>query len=630
MASQCNTQDSCDRCEAAGQNCVFDRSRRLSKDDLRAEIQRLKQSNEEQDALLDTLSSRDYRGSYNLVTQDLLDDSKTRQAVFQELVNIKPGKVHHAGSSVERPSQTVSATESGSDMPPAVSPRCHGTLSLPQPQAQPLSPSGAANSIWSSPCHSERNLLVEASEADNFAALGLRLSSVRRWILSTSPSTASDDLSLSRIDKWTRTGWTVGFVQQLLNSLILWDYLPFCLLCKDPFLQDYTAGRDRYCSSALVNALLALATRIISKDQYELQQQDGGYGSNEISPFAQRWSGGDSFFEEAEALLNEEPLTSLPNIQALGILALYHVSCGREANAKALAEDFAAAMTDLCLREPLVGKQEERYACVRATAYCGAVSLLRILRLTSAQSGTIYANMVQDDGVSLDQGPGNYETCSGDPLAKSDPNVVRDAQGLQLSHLQSIPAKIFQLTEWVYKVLASSQLHSPNTHASVSEVMAVYTKCLDWYQSFFALLKTDESNSPFVLFVHRNDSEASGSIYYQYCLLCLFRPFMGVVFENLDVQPRQIGLQAAQSIVALSQSYAAIFSQGRTYPFGPYFVSASGQLSLAVEAVSRRLLNSTLLSLSAPSPVIGPRYSTTASGNSGNSGGSVSRGCGQG
>ncbi|GJN78630.1 hypothetical protein PLIIFM63780_002139 [Purpureocillium lilacinum] len=92
--------------------------------------------------------------------------------------------------------------------------------------------------------------------------------------------------------------------------------------------------------------------------------------------------------------------------------------------------------------------------------------------------------MMVDDGVSLDQPPDVYES--------SEPS---DISGSQLGSLQLISAKIFQLTEWMCKILVSQPT------AADDEVVLIYHWCLDWYESFFAMLKTDESNSPFVFFV---------------------------------------------------------------------------------------------------------------------------------
>lgn len=129
----------------------------------------------------------------------------------------------------------------------------------------------------------------------------------------------------------------------------------------------------------------------------------------------------------------------------------------------------------------------------------------------------MHVTMLQDDGVALDQPPCAYgpnnapvlpsesrECHKHQPKHRNHPAWRADRantvtltgeHGSQLSSLQLIPAKIFQLTEWVYKVLASPQT------ATNDELVLVYHRCLDWYESFFAMLKTDGSNSPFVLFI---------------------------------------------------------------------------------------------------------------------------------
>ncbi len=65
----------------------------------------------------------------------------------------------------------------------------------------------------------------------------------------------------------------------------------------------------------------------------------------------------------------------------------------------------------------------------------------------------------------------------------------------QLTSVQLVPAKIFQLTEWVYKLLVRSPA------ATGDEVVLVYRRCLDWYEGFFAMLAADGSSSPFVAFI---------------------------------------------------------------------------------------------------------------------------------
>ncbi|KAJ6442323.1 2-deoxy-D-gluconate 3-dehydrogenase [Purpureocillium lavendulum] len=601
--AKCDGEDPCERCLEAGLECLFDNSRRESKDDLRAEIERLRRTNEQSDALLDALSSMDDADTYHMVAQGLMDGAVTRQSIYDDL----PTKLRIAGiplsaavsitSSLRRNSQTASSAGASScDVQGATCPHCSGAL--------PAVSSALSDGDRSNGLSSERPISDDvSSEADRLPTPGSGHESV------PSQSSLAVDDGLQQIDPWTRTGWTIGKVRARLDALLTWDYLPFCLLCKDPFLNDLMSGEGSYCSPALVNSLLALSTRVLDEHHHPQQlllQRQHGNANGTASSFG--WSDSQALFDEAVALIsgNKQPDT-LPNIQAMGMLALYQVSSGLEAEARELAEAFAAAATDMCVRESLAGdRTDEQYARVRATTYCGAISLVRadidrarsILKLITAQPAGLHAVILEDDGVALDQ-PSCLSAPDNGPVTGSKPRqghslgqrrsiqqqpAANDAKASilagehksQLSNLQLIPAKIFQLTERVFKLLSS-----PRT-ASSDQIVSAYHQCLDWYESFFAMLKTDGSNSPFVLFIH---------MYYQFCLLSLFRPFVRTSFGGeLNAQPREICLQAAQSILGLSQSYAGVFGLHRVSPLVPYFVCAAGLLSLTVEEAGQGML----------------------------------------
>ncbi|KAM4066774.1 hypothetical protein HRG_000804 [Hirsutella rhossiliensis] len=359
---------------------------------------------------------------------------------------------------------------------------------------------------------SDLSTLTEAPKATSTPALAAPVS----------PSLPFDDASHAQTDRWTCAGCTVASVRQILDALLTWDYLPFCLMCKDPFclmckdpfFRDYCSGSSRYCSSALVNALIALATRVVHEISDEAESPGPGFKTG--------------------------PSANLPDIQAIGILSLYQITCGREAEAQALADSFAARIVNLCPQEPLMGSEAEKYAKVWATSYRGAVSLIRILRLTTGQVFTMSTSCkLQDDSIFLDQSACSAEYLFGGQCGSgTTPDPALKARGSQLRNLQLIPARVFQLTEWVYKLL-SSATHTPNGRFDTAEVMAVYTECLD-------------------------------CMYYQFCLLCLFRPLANLVLADSDVRPREICLQAADSILTLSQSYSRLFTLDAS-PIRPLF-----------------------------------------------------------
>lgn len=138
----------------------------------------------------------------------------------------------------------------------------------------------------------------------------------------------------------------------------------------------------------------------------------------------------------------------------------------------------------------------------------------------------------------------------------SDPKTACD---WRLHNLGPIPAKVFQLTELVYNLL-------PIT-CDPSEALAVYTRCLEWYDDIFPRLQTSGNGTPFTLFVH---------MYYHFCLLCLFQPLIKIAPTNLEAQPRNICTQAARAILDLSESSTRLFSHLQVSAFAPHFIWASG------------------------------------------------------
>ncbi|KJZ68074.1 hypothetical protein HIM_12537 [Hirsutella minnesotensis 3608] len=371
----------------------------------------------------------------------------------------------------------------------------------------------------------------------------------------TLPPIPLDSYTLqTREDTWTRTGWTLAHIRHLLDVLNTWDYLPFCLMSKDLFLQDYLCCSDRFCSSALVHALLAIATRLINE-----RNDDEGY-------LPSGWLRSKLLFDEAEACISNGKPGSLPDVQACGILSLYLLRSGQEARAQKVAEDFRSRIGDLCQSEPLAGKKGSQYASVSYVTYRSAVSLVRMISLTTGHLFTD-PNVNATISPTLDQPTSD----SGDPSSERLPRLATSTSHAQLWNDEIIATKLFQLTEWVYALAVAAQ---PDPRVAIRDLQDMYGKCLDWYEGLFASLNASCNRTPFVLFCH---------MYFHFSLLCAFRPFIGMSLELPDLQPFKLCTQAAQSVLALAQSYEDLFTLQRVSGFIPYFVCASGLFSLAME-----------------------------------------------
>ena len=83
------------------------------------------------------------------------------------------------------------------------------------------------------------------------------------------------------------------------------------------FLNDFKYGRDKYCSPLLVNVILALACRFSDLPEGRADSLDSD-------------TAGNTFFQEAEALLANQTESSLLTTQALSLMSLREAGCGHD------------------------------------------------------------------------------------------------------------------------------------------------------------------------------------------------------------------------------------------------------------------------------------------------------------
>jgi hypothetical protein len=162
---------------------------------------------------------------------------------------------------------------------------------------------------------------------------------------------------------WTKVTSDTTLVQRLLARFFSSSLSCLSLVSQPHFLRDFREGTPRYCSEALVNAVLGIACRITTM----------------TSQLISKISFGDAFIGEAKTLLSKEHgHVNLPSIQALGVLSLAEMSQGNEAEAGDLArESVRACIRFLLQTQPQDRHHDDDFRTVRALAYCGGFSLIR-------------------------------------------------------------------------------------------------------------------------------------------------------------------------------------------------------------------------------------------------------------
>jgi hypothetical protein len=163
---------------------------------------------------------------------------------------------------------------------------------------------------------------------------------------------------------WTEVTSDKGLIEHLFTLYFCWEYPIFLTLSKEHFLSDFQTGNPRYCSSLLVNALLALGCRFSA-------QQDYHPGSSSGSPSDNR------FFVETKRLLAENAGPSITTVQALGLMSLHEAIRGRDSESwfySRQSMQMAVEMglhIDLAEHDDLSTAEQE----VRAVTFWGAFTL---------------------------------------------------------------------------------------------------------------------------------------------------------------------------------------------------------------------------------------------------------------
>ncbi|KAM7219324.1 Fungal specific transcription factor domain containing protein [Rhypophila decipiens] len=607
--AKCDGQNPCGRCKSQHVECVYEKRQNPSKDDLRHQIEQLRIENE--------LLKRDKRLSTHIIGAlahpDLGEQVLSRlrngmsvDAVAQWVGETAPPGVASLSSHVGfppgpgagNPALAGFTTATGPGPGPGSGPAM-GYPSVPQGSPTPTqsqqglrygpdqpSPGGGHFSP-----HSRTTRSNSQAETMNWEAETGRASLQSRAM--SRPDTSGESATQSHSGPtapnhilspgyegtpvsptiWTKITLDGGLVTHLLSLYFCWEYPTFASLSKEHFLQDFSEGRTRFCSSILVNALLALGCRFSSKPTTRAVPHDP-------------YTSGDHFFREALRLFNEEAdHHKLTTIQALGIMSIREASCGRDSESWYYAGQSIRLAIEMGLHEIQGDGRDDDLTAVQAATFWGAFAL--------------------DHSWSL--ATGSLPQCSCFPRLPPKPAIIDDIEaslwipytddGLapldlpyeQPSNVRSVYKCFCELSELVHQSLYI--LHSPGKPLTATDLQAIYKRYLVWYKHIPEVLKFGKNYTPAVLFAHtfccKAGCSANGpsSMYYHFAILLLFRPLIKLrIIGNDDLDPRELCLQAADAITGLLRSYAQMFTLRRTPSFVPYFVLTSCIMHLAIGA----------------------------------------------
>ncbi|KAH6949602.1 fungal-specific transcription factor domain-containing protein [Fusarium avenaceum] len=569
--AKCDGKKPCGRCKGQKDvECVYEIPVRRSKQDLRTEIESLRQKQRSGDQVFAAL-----------VRPELWEEVLTRLRGGQSIENISEwlgSSSHSSGGGLS----SFSSRPEALTMEPISGVPGSGLGSLAAmslgvnqvlPQQPPMGPEICQHSPWHSSFHSETGSTRSNSHPDIMAySADLREPSQNRvgsWAEGMHPGQMTDGIRHRGIEQilstsndpelrtptstWTAITSDSTFVQHLLTLYFCWEYPTFASLSKEHFLQDFQEGRNRYCSSILVNALLALGCRFSTQPMSRANPNDPH-------------TSGDHFFKESLRLFSQErDHHTLTTIQALGIMSIREASCGRDSESWYYAGQSIRLAIEMGLHR-IIDEGNEHELAVQSATFWGAFALDHVWSLTT----------------------GSLPQCSSFPRLPPKPAIIGDIEASlwvpytddgaplqrsyqQPSNVRSVYKCFCELSELVHQSLYI--LYSPGKPLTARELLNMYTQYLNWYERIPEVLRLGHNFTPAVLFVH---------MYYHFAILLLFRPLIKLRIIGSKVLPRNVCTQAADAIQGLLRSYSSLYTLRRTPSFVCYFVLTSSIMHLAI------------------------------------------------
>jgi hypothetical protein len=189
-------------------------------------------------------------------------------------------------------------------------------------------------------------------------------STFAQFSASESDQPERDDFQFQDPSNWTSVTADSDMVEHLMSLYFSWEYPIFAGLSKRHFLHDFNSGRRRYCSSLLVNAILAVGCRF--SDRFSKQ------GNSDKGETAE-----DQFHTEAERLWEvEQDSPSLTTIQATGLMSIREASTGKYQKSWYYSGQSIKMAIEMGLHVPfdMMDSSEDDHD-VRSITFWGACSL---------------------------------------------------------------------------------------------------------------------------------------------------------------------------------------------------------------------------------------------------------------
>ncbi|KAK8090875.1 hypothetical protein PG994_000380 [Apiospora phragmitis] len=358
------------------------------------------------------------------------------------------------------------------------------------------------------------------------------------------------------ITSWSDVTKDRELVVHLMNMYFNWHYPYFATLSKNLFYQDFFRGKPKgiphkttYCSSLLVNAMLALGCHFTDVD--------GAFANSGDS-----WTKGDHFFAECKRLIvenDEYEKPRLTTVQALALMSVREAGCGREAKGWVYSGMSFRMAQDLGLNLDIGGistdneRLEDQEVDARRITFwgcflfdkCWSNYLGRLPQLPKNSYNVPKYDVFPDEDAE-DWSP--YTDAGSDETSRQ-PSRTR-AIGLQLSKLCEISSDLL-----LFFYHPSHIGRSSGKSVELKKLSELHRRLEDWRKELPKELEPKEGQLPNAILMH---------MFFHLQYIHLFRPFLKYAPNASPlpphVSPRRICTANAGAISKLMRLYKKLYN----------------------------------------------------------------------
>ncbi|KAI9771358.1 MAG: hypothetical protein M1840_002328 [Geoglossum simile] len=358
-------------------------------------------------------------------------------------------------------------------------------------------------------------------------------------------------------ETWTTVTSNMEFITHLIGLYFCWSHPFYPIVHRERFLHDYDAGKTKYCSSMLVNVILAVACPLSDRPEARANPADAN-------------TAGDHFFAEAKRILGEDEKTSLTSIQALALMSVREPNHNRDSTGYGYMGRSVRMALELGLHlsypasGPVALTPSEAEA--RRQTFWAVFSLETLWGICVGRLPQIPTSAISLENVRV---PDTFfDPTTWRPYADAD--IVFRHEDEQRGVVQAMMHYYGDLALIMNDTL--NAFYAPRIRMTSKSLCGFYSRCTAWYDALPKVLLPAKTPSPPVLML---------SMAYHNFIIHLFRPFLKVRLLGSTLSPHATCTKSAGEISRLMTTYRNVYGLRRIVVLSAHIILSASTIHLA-------------------------------------------------